>query len=358
MTDLALVPDGGMPWLDASGPHADLVLSTRVRLARNLAGIPFWGRNAPADRDAVVSLIADAGKSTPAFADATLYRLDTASRITRQWLAERQLVSRDLVGLDAAGRVRSGAALLLGRSASTMINEEDHLRLQGLRSGLALDAAYRVTEQATTELGVRISFAFHPEFGYLTACPTNVGTGLRASVLMHLPALALTREITKVLHSLSQVGLTSRGLFGEGSEALGHWYQVSNQTTLGKSEAELLEHLGHLVRQVMEYEVRAREALVHEARGRLDDTVWRAWAILRHARALAFEETVTLLGSVRLGIGLQILPDVPWYTLNRLLVTTQPAHLAESAGVALDDEAIPYHRATMVRKMLGEKEGP
>jgi protein arginine kinase len=354
MTDLSLVPDGGMPWLDASGPHAELVLSTRIRLARNLAGQPFWGRNSADQREAIITAIADAARTMPALADATLYRLDSVSPSTRRWLNERQLVSRDLAGLDAVSRVRSGAALLLGRTASAMINEEDHLRLQGLRSGFALDAAYAVTDRMDSELGVRVSFAFHPEFGYLTACPTNVGTGLRASVLIHLPALVLTKEITKVLQGLAQVGLTYRGLFGEGSDVLGHLFQLSNQTTLGKSEAELLDHLGRMVRQVMEYEERARDVLRRDASAALEDKVWRAWAVLRHARMLSFEETVTHLSGVRLGVSLQILPGAPLYMLNRLLVLSQTAHVAQTAGVSLEDEALPEHRATYVRRMFEE----
>ena len=354
MTDLTLVPDGGMPWLDASGPDSHLVLSTRVRLARNLAGLRFWGRNSMEDRETIAAELADAARTMPSLADAVLYRLDAATTATRRWLNERQLVSRDLAGLDGSGQVRSGAALLLGRTASAMINEEDHVRLQGLRSGFSLDAAYAVTERMDREFGVRVSFAFHPEFGYLTACPTNVGTGLRASVLIHLPALVLTTEITKVLQGLAQVGLTYRGLFGEGSEALGHLFQLSNQVTLGKSEAELLDHLGRLVRQVMEYEARAREVLRRTAPAAVADRTWRAWAVLRHARTLSFEETVDLLSGVRLGVGMQILPDVPLYTLNRLLVLAQTAHVAQSFGVSCDAESIPEHRATLVRRMFEE----
>ncbi len=343
-----------MPWLDASGPQAHLVLSTRIRLARNLAAFPFWGRNSPEEREQVVSTIVEAARQMPGLADAAVYRLDSVSVATRQWLSERQLVSRDLAAVARTSRVRTGAALLLGRSASAMINEEDHLRLQGLRSGFALDAAYTVTDRVDGELGVRLSFAFHPEFGYLTACPTNVGTGLRASVLIHLPALVLTREITKVLQGLAQVGLTYRGLFGEGSEVLGDLFQLSNQTTLGKTEAELLDHLSRMVRQVMEYEERARSVLRRDAPAALEDRVWRASAVLRHARTLSFEETVDLLSAVRLGVGTQILPDVPLYMLNRILVLAQTAHVAQSAGVNLEDEAMPEHRAAIVRRMFEE----
>jgi len=354
MTDHLPVPDPDMPWLDASGPESALVLSTRVRLARNLAGLPYWGRNSPEDRESIAAELADAARTMPSLADATLYRLDAVSLTTRRWLAERQLVSRDLAGLDSSGQVRSAAGLLLGRGAGAVINEEDHVRLQGLRSGFALDAAYAVTERMDREFGVRVSFAFHPEFGYLTACPTNVGTGLRASVLIHLPALVLTTEITKVLQGLAQVGLTYRGLFGEGSEALGHLFQLSNQVTLGKSEPELLDHLGRLVRQVMDYEQRARETLRQHAGNALEDRAWRAMATLQHARLLSFEEVVELLSGVRLGVTMRILPDVPLATLNRLLVLAQTAHVAQSFGVRCDAESIPELRATLVRRMFEE----
>src|SRR6202795_3162527 len=185
-----------------------------------------------------------------------------------------------------------------------MLNEEDHLRLQGLHSGFALDAAYAEVDRLDAELGQRLAFAFHAEFGYLTSCPTNAGTGLRASVLIHLPGLVLTKEIGKVLQGLSQVGLTFRGLYGEGSEVVGNFFQLSNQTTLGKSEEELLDHLGKIVRQVIEYEEQAREMLLQKAPTEVEDKTWRAYGTLRHARTLTFEETMNLLSGVRLGAGL------------------------------------------------------
>jgi protein arginine kinase len=276
-------------------------------------------------------------------------------RAARLWLHERQLVSRDLAGLDAAGKVRSGAALILGEHASIMVNEEDHLRLQALRSGFDLDVSYAETDRVDNDLGLRLSFAFHPEFGYLTSCPTNVGTGLRASVMIHLPALVLTREIGKVLQGLSQVGLTYRGLYGEGSEVLGNLFQLSNQTTLGKSEGELLDHLGRLVRQVVEYEMRARDVLRRDAAAALDDKVWRAWGLLRHARTISFEETLNLLSGVRLGVGMGVLPNLPLRTLNRLLVQAQTAHVAADAELDLDDDAIPVERASLIRRLLEEE---
>jgi protein arginine kinase len=334
------------------------VVSTRVRLARNIAGRPFLGRNSPADRERVVRLVEAAVEDTPALGEAAWHRLDTLGRPGRLWLHERQLASRDLAGLDASAKVRSGAAVLAAESWAVLCNEEDHLRIHALSAGLALETAWDVAEGVDTELGRRISFAFHPEFGYLTGCPTNVGTGLRASVLIHLPALVLTREIGKVLQGLAQVGLTHRGLWGEGSEVRGNLFQLSNQTTLGKSEAELLDHLGRLVEEVMGHEARAREVLKRDAPALVEDRVWRAWGLLRSARILHYEELLNLLSGVRLGVGMGLLPTVDWGVQNRLLVVAQDGHLARSAETGLEDEALPVHRASLVRRMLdGETPG-
>jgi protein arginine kinase len=236
-------------------------------------------------------------------------RLDRLGRIDRQLLHERHLVSKELAVPDSESAPRSGSAVLLDGQLGSMVNEEDHLRLQGLYSGLALEAAWAGVGTLDAELGQRLAFAFHPEFGYLTSCPTNVGTGLRASVLIHLPGLVLTKEINKVLQSLVQVGLTFRGLYGEGSEVVGNFFQLSNQTTLGKSEAELLDHLGKIVRQVIGYEEQARQVLFREAPGVIEDKVWRAYGLLRYARTLSFDEAMNLLSGVRLGVGLGLIPE-------------------------------------------------
>ena len=246
-----------------------------------------------------------AARDTILLRRATRFRLDRLDRIDRQLLHERHLVSKELAGLDADGRVRSGATLLVQDRLGVMLNEEDHLRIQGLHSGFALEAAYTEADRLDAELGQRLAFAFHPEFGYLTSCPTNVGTGLRASVLIHLPGLVLTKEISKVLQGLAQVGLTFRGLYGEGSEVVGNFFQLSNQTTLGSSEHELLDHLGKMVRQVMDYEEQARQVLLRDAPAIIEDKVWRAYGLLRYARSLSFEEAMNLLSGVRLGVGVE-----------------------------------------------------
>ncbi|MCU0620105.1 MAG: protein arginine kinase [Gemmatimonadales bacterium] len=357
MIDLSLVPDGGVGWLDASGPSSHLVLSTRVRLARNLVGHPFATRGDDARREAVLAAVEAAAGLTASLGRPVRFRLDRLERADRQLLHERHLVSRELAGLEGEGRVRTGATLLLQDAVGAMVNEEDHLRLQGFRSGFDLGAAYDLVDRLDTELGQRLPFAFHPEFGYLTACPTNVGTGLRASVLIHLPGLVLTKEISKVLQGLAQVGLTYRGLYGEGSEVVGNFFQLSNQTTLGKSEQELLDHLAKMVRQVMAYEEQARDVLARDATTVIQDKVWRAFGLLRYARSLSFDEAMNLLSGVRLGVGMDVIPDVGMYTLNKLLIYTQPAHLAQLEGVSAADPDLPVRRANYVRRVLEAEVG-
>jgi protein arginine kinase len=357
MIDLSLLPDGGMAWLDASGPGSHLVLSTRVRLARNISTFPFATRTNLADREAILREVLPIARETACLRNGLSFRLDQLERADRQLLHERHLVSKELAGIEEPASVRPGAALLVQDRVGIMLNEEDHLRLQGLRSGFDLEAAYQEVDRLDRELGQRLPFAFHPEFGYLTSCPTNVGTGLRASVLIHLPGLVLTKEISKVLQGLAQVGLTFRGLYGEGSEVVGNFFQLSNQTTLGKSEKELLDHLGKMVRQVIEYEERARQVLLRDVPTIIEDKVWRAYGLLRHARSLSFEETMNLLSGVRLGVGLGLVDRCGMYALNKLLVHTQPAHLAAVEGVRPDDPDLSVRRARYVRGLLEDEAG-
>jgi protein arginine kinase len=357
MIDLSLLPDGGMAWLEASGPGSHLVVSTRIRLARNLKGHRFATRSDPAEREAILAEVEAAAARTTGLGHAVHFRVDRLDLPDRQLLHERHLVSRELAGPEGSLGPRPAGGLLVQDQASVMVNEEDHLRIQALRSGFALEATWSLVATLDAELGQRLAFAFHPEFGYLTSCPTNVGTGLRASVLVHLPGLVLTKEINKILQALTQVGLTFRGLYGEGSEVVGNLFQLSNQTTLGKSELELLDHLGKLVRQVMEHEERARQILLRDATAILEDKVWRAYGLLRYARSLSFEETMNLLSGVRLGVGLGLIPNVGMYALNKLLVFTQPAHLAAAHGRTLTEDEVPVRRAAYVRQVLEEEVG-
>ncbi len=353
--DLALIPDGGLGWLDASGPQPDVVLSTRIRLARNLEGETFAGRASAEGRQRVLARVEAAWQASEEARGGTRVLLDGLDLEERQLLHERHLVSKELLASAADRPGRSATAVFLGDAVGAMVNEEDHLRLQTLQSGFALTAAYAALDRLDRALGARLPYAFHREFGYLTACPTNAGTGLRASVLIHLPGLVLTKEIAKVLQGLTQVGLTFRGLYGEGSDVVGNFFQLSNQTTLGKSEEDLLDHLGKIVRQVVAYEEQARQVLMRDAPGIMEDKVWRAYGTLRYARSLSFDETMNYLATVRLGVGLNLIPGLGVYALNKLLIFTQPAHLAALEATHPHDPERRVARAAYVRRTLDDE---
>jgi protein arginine kinase len=358
MNDIHTIPNHGLGWLDASGDHAGVVLSTRIRLARNLQGHAFGPRARVNDREAVLEQTRRAMAKVELLAGSTLLELPDLDHRSRGMLLERRLASRELLGDVKAGPARATAVLLASQDPlSVMVNEEDHLRLQGLVSGLRLKDAWNLVDRLDEELGQELPFAYHHEFGFLTSCPTNVGSGLRASVLVHLPGLVLTKEIGKVLQGLGQVGLTFRGLYGEGSEVVGNFFQLSNQTTLGKSEEELVEHLDKIVRQVIQYEDQARQVLLRDAPQVTEDKIWRAYGLLRYARSLSFEELMNLLSGIRLGVGLKLLPELRVYTLNKLMIFTQTAHLEQAAGRDLPPAECDAHRAAYVRRILS-KEGP
>jgi protein arginine kinase len=355
--DLSLLPDGGVSWLDASGAHADIVLSSRIRLARNVQGYAFAPRARDGERLRLLAQVRDAAPRTAAMGGGVLVRVDELRETDRLLLHERHLVSRELAGLDPQHPVRSGAAVWLTDRAAVMINEEDHLRLQALRSGFAVPQAFESAQRLDVELGAQVPYAYHPEFGFLTSCPTNVGTGLRASVLIHLPGLVLTKEIGKVLAGLQQMGLTYRGLYGEGSDVVGNFFQISNQTTLGRAEEELVDLLVRVVGHVIEREEEARRVLVRDAGYIIEDKLWRAFGTLRYARSLAFEEAMNLLSGVRLAAGLKLIPGLSVYTLNKLLIFSQTAHLAHTEGRVLTENEAAVARARFVRQVLVD-EGP
>src|SRR5687768_8484773 len=357
MIDLSLLPDGGVRWLDASGPNGDIVLSTRVRLARNIERFAFTGRARDGERLRVLSQVREALHGIDGMAESVPFRVDELPPVDRALLHERHLVSKELAGLDAQHPLRTGAAVFLGDRLGVMVNEEDHLRLQALQSGFALQQAYDSIDRLDRALGDRLPYSFHPEFGYLTACPTNVGTGLRASVLIHLPGLVLTKEIGKVLAGLQQMGLTYRGLYGEGSEVVGNFFQISNQTTLGSAEEELLDKLLRVVAHVIEREEEARKVLLRDAGYIIEDKLWRAYGTLRYARSLTFDEAMNYLSGVRLAVGLKLMSGLSVYTLNKLLIFSQSAHLAQAEGRPLTESDANLARARYVRQALATESG-
>lgn len=333
-------------WLRGSGPESDIVMCSRIRLARNLAEFPFINKASRSEKGE----IEQAFKSALEAGNLDLSYLDVQSlnNLDRQFLVERQLISRE----HAAADWPRGVAIGPNENISIMVNEEDHLRIQVMLSGLSLGDVWDRINQLDDQLEEHIAFAFSPQLGYLTACPTNVGTGIRVGVMLHLPALVETKQIEKVFRALQKINLAVRGLYGEGTQAFGDFYQISNQQTLGKSERELIRTLSDVVPQIIAYERQARQALVSERRQNLHDKVSRAYGILKTAHTISSEETMHLLSSVRLGINLGLIDDLAIPTVNELFIHTQPAHLQKIQGreLVVDDRNVA--RASYLRRRL------
>jgi protein arginine kinase len=335
-------------WLRGGGPESDIVISSRIRLARNLADFPFIRRCTPADLAAIETMLRARIRETEEFRNLLYIDVAELSPVDRQFLVERQLISRE----HAEGSGPRSVAIGEKEKFSVMINEEDHLRMQVMNSGLDLEAAWRQINQLDDIVGSRVTYAYHERLGFLTACPTNVGTGMRVSVMLHLPALVLTRQIEKVFRSLQKISLVVRGLYGEGSQAMGDFYQISNQITLGRSEEDLLKQVGEVVPVLIDYERRAREFLVRESQKDLHDRVSRALGILCNAQTISSEETMHLLSSVRMGINLRLIQDLEIPTVNKLFIHTQPAHLQKLRGMELDTADRNIERAMYLRQHL------
>ena len=347
------IEDQGLAWIEEDGQDSEIVVSSRVRLARNVQGYSFASHATADEREALFDKAGSAAAASGVLEDVDVWEISRLDRRDRTLLLERRLVSKELIDGPGGGPRRgAGLALARNRAFGLMVNEEDHLRLQALRGGFQLAAAWRDVDQLDEEIGARLPYAFHHEFGFLTSCPTNVGTGLRASVFIHLPGLVLTRQIRKVLEGMGQLGVTYRGLYGEGSKIVGNFFQISNQTTLGKTEEDLIDQLEVLVGRVIGYEKQARSVLLREAPNVLEDKVWRAYGLLRHARSLPFEEMMNLLSGVRLGVSLKLLDSPRVDVISRIMIRAQTAHLARSAGRRLDETDADAFRAGYVRRIL------
>ncbi len=341
-------------WLRGNGPESDIVISSRIRLARNLAEFPFIRRCTEQDRAAIEVKLRDAIKKTPEWENLTYIDVEALDVVDRQFLVERQLISREHADTSGA----RGVAIHEEEKFSLMINEEDHLRIQVMNSGLDLESAWKQIDNIDDTLEKQVTYAFHERLGYLTACPTNVGTGMRVSVMLHLPALVITQQIEKVFRSLQKISLAVRGLYGEGSQAMGDFYQISNQITLGRSERDLITQVGEVVPMIIEYERKARNFLVNESRKDLHDRVSRAFHILCGAQTISSEETMHLLSSVRMGVNLGLISDVEIPTINKLFIHTQPAHLQKLRGIALDTADRNIERALYLKRHLGHNDDP
>jgi len=347
---LADLPHSAGEWLRGSGPMHDVVISSRIRLARNLAGMPFLSQCSAEQQNELEGRLRREILAAKV-ADEVLYvDIAGANELDRRLLVERHLISRQHAG---ASHPR-GVAISSDETGAIMVNEEDHLRIQVLRSGLDLRDAVDDIHRTDDMLEQRLDYAFHQRYGYLTACPTNVGTGLRVSVMLHLPALKMTGEIDKAFRAANDMHLAIRGLFGEGTEASGDFFQVSNQTTLGKTEEQIVEEfLGEMVPHFIEYERRARASVMKRRGIAIDDKAQRSLALLRNTRLISSDETMYLLSLVRLGVNLDRIDDVDLQTINELFLLTQPAHLQRILERELSPEARAEARATYIRRRLG-----
>jgi len=331
-----------------SGPHDKIVMSSRVRLARNLKGAPFPGWAKKAERLRTCELLRGAVLGLPQMAEAFAESMENLSALDKQILVERHLISREHAAKGA------GSALVLNRdeSLSVMINEEDHLRMQSLRRGMQLREVWQAVDGADTALEQKLDFAFSAELGYLTACPTNLGTGIRVSAMLHLPALVMAGQVNQVIQAVNKLGLAVRGLYGEGTEALGNIFQVSNQMTLGEAEWTIVERLSKVVLQIIEHEDNARATLLEKQPKTVFNHVGRAYGILANAHSVSSKETMNLLSLMTLGVDLEMFPGVARALLQELFILTQPAHLQLQHAEKLGADERDILRADMVRERL------
>lgn len=336
-------------WLAGTGPDSDIVMSCRVRLARNLADFPFIRRCTDIDRVNIESAVRERLQSDQRFGQFSFLNVANLDDIDRQLLVERQLISRELAGAEGARTVAIGPM----EQQCVMINEEDHLRIQVIKSGFDLQEAWRQIDELDDWIEERVDYAFDERLGYLTACPTNVGTGMRVSVMMHLPALGMSHQIERAFRGLQQINLVVRGLYGEGSQAMGDFYQISNQITLGRSEQELLSRVGEVIPVLIDYERKARQFLMSENHNDLFDQVMRAYGTLQNAQQISSQESLHLLSRIRLGINLGLLDELAILVVNRLLINTQPAHLQKIHRKPLNSNQRNIQRAVYLQSQLG-----
>lgn len=359
----------GAPWLCSTGPCSEVVISSRLRLARNIAAFPFPARCNPQQRAAILAVCREGLSRDQGFSGAgamswtDVHALPT---LERQVLLERHLISKEHAAVrqqppkdkPPGSDARGVAFSLPDESLSVMVNEEDHLRIQALRSGLALADAWKQIDSVDDALESQLDFAFLPRFGYLTACPTNVGCGVRMSVMLHLPALRIAGDIDKVRRATKDMCLAVRGFYGEGTEATGDLFQISNQTTLGKTEGVILHDLEHeIIPEVVQYELTARRLLLEKRRRSLEDHVFRALGLLKFARLLTPEEALAQLSLCRLGVLTGLIKGVSEQVITQLFLLTQPAHLQRLVGRELDQKKRWEARADLVREALSTASG-
>lgn len=351
MSSLRFTEQALSDWMRSGGSHSEIVISSRMRIARNLEHLPFPMIASLDQSEEVLELLAPVFHEEVAaeFGSFQLLKLDEVNELDKRVLVEKHLISPSL-----AKDSRGGAVLLNeDESVSIMINEEDHLRIQCLFPGLQVREAWERATAIDDIFEAAVNYAFDDKRGYLTSCPTNVGTGLRASVMLHLPALVMTQQINRILSAVNQVGLTVRGIYGEGSEAVGNIFQISNQITLGQTESEIIENLHSVVTQIIEHERNARERLLVDSALRITDRVKRSYGILCYAALMELKESAQRLSDVRLGVDLGILEGPSISVLNELNVKTQPGFLQKMFGDEMDTTERDMFRAKLLRETLG-----
>ncbi len=341
-------------WMNSDGPDAGIVVSSRIRIARNLAGVPFPHLLEQEQSMEVIDRIRKALENKEAadnIGKMSLILMNDLSPFERQILVDKHLISQELLNnfQSKAAAIRDDEAVII------MINEEDHLRIQCLFSGLCLKEAWKVADNIDDGLEKTLDYAFSEKLGYLTSCPTNTGTGLRASVMLHLTGLKIISQLSGVFDAISKLGLTVRGFYGEGTEALGDLFQISNQITLGQSEEEIISNLISITRQILAQEQEARQVLYRERREIVEDRVYRAYGILKCARILTLDEAMRLLSDLRLGTGLKIISGVQDRLINELMVKIKPAFLIKITGQDMSKRGLDIARADLIRKEFENK---
>jgi protein arginine kinase len=335
-------------WLRGEGPHHQIVVSSRVRLARNLRQRPFPGWAKKAERTQILEQIKPQVEGLPEMQDSFSELLQDLSALEKQVLVERHLISRE----HAAKGIGSAVVMNRKQTLSIMINEEDHLRMQSIRSGLQLKSAFKLVDKVDSTLEAKLDIAYDEKLGYLTACPTNVGTGMRASAMLHLPGLVLSDLINQVIQAVNKIGLAVRGLYGEGTEAMGNLFQISNQTTLGEKEEEIIARLTKVIETIIDKEHDARQVLIQKKPDTLSDQIGRAYGVLTYAHAMTSKEALNLLSVMKLGVDLGAFPEDRRLPIDELFIDTQPAHLQKTSQQKLNAEERDFLRAQIIRDRL------
>ncbi|MGD6818626.1 protein arginine kinase [Metabacillus sp. 84] len=337
-------------WMSQEGPDSDIVLSSRIRLARNIEQFRFPALASDEESQNILSLFEErfSEQSFPDIGSFVLLKMSDLEHVQKRVLVEKHLISPNL----AEDSSFSGCLLSVNEEVSIMVNEEDHVRIQCLFPGLQVKEALEVAGRLDDWIEKEVDYAFDENRGYLTSCPTNVGTGMRASVMMHLPALALTKQMNRIVPAINQLGLVVRGIYGEGSEALGNLFQISNQITLGKSEEDIAEDLLSVVQQLIAQERSAREAVLQTSKIQLEDRIYRSYGVLANSRIIESKETARCLSDVRLGIDLGLIQNVSRNILNELMILTQPGFLQQYSGEVLQPNERDIRRAALIRERL------